>query len=202
MKQVDLDRALQLTFEIEGLVMLSQSRDESAPAEISKMLADKTEELAEIFNIDNQNVAASVELEQSEDAEPESEPEHRLSCEDNESNTHHETPATEEYDDDDAEASCRQPDTARNEAKFRLEDKIAEKAARELKHALTLNDRYRFSRELFGNSNDALNSALDTINDMETFDQAERWVADNLGLDSENEIVKEFMAIVTKHFNR
>lgn len=202
MKQVDLDRALQLTLEVEGLVMLSQSRDDSAPAEISRMLADKTEELAAIFNIDDRNVAASAELEQIEDAEPESEPEHDHSHDDGEDNTCHELPTIEEVFDEDNEASPRQPDAVHNEAKGRLEDKIAERAARELKRALTLNDRYRFSRELFGSSNDALNSALDMINDMETYEQAERWVTDDLGFDGENGVVKEFMAIVAKHFNR
>lgn len=194
MKFHDLNRALQLALEVEGLVILRQTRDENVPEEIERLLADKTRELADIFGVDEVSTVASVEFEQYEDA--------AVSVGETPADNTMMTPAmpsapdSAASDNTVADALCHA--TAES---HRLEDRIAEKNARELRRALTLNDRYRFSRELFGSSNDSLNSALDTISDFTSYSDAEQWMVSILGFDPENDIVKEFMVIVAKHFS-
>lgn len=66
--------------------------------------------------------------------------------------------------------------------------------------AFTINDRFRFKRELFGNSDPELSNALDLINVMRSIDEAEDYFYNELGWDAENEDVKDFMRIVRAYF--
>ena len=66
--------------------------------------------------------------------------------------------------------------------------------------AFTLNDRFRFCRELFRNSNDEFKETLEVIGTMSDMEEAEEYFYNDLCWDPEKEEVKEFMAIVAKHF--
>ncbi len=70
-----------------------------------------------------------------------------------------------------------------------------------MRNALTLNDRFRFRRALFNNSNDELDEALDAINMMADADEAQQYFMEDLCWDPDNEDVKEFMRLVQAHFN-
>lgn len=68
------------------------------------------------------------------------------------------------------------------------------------KPAFTLNDRFRFRRELFGNSDAEYSSAMDLIASMEGYEEAEEYFLDELGWSLENPEVKDFMDIIQKYF--
>ncbi len=65
---------------------------------------------------------------------------------------------------------------------------------------LTVNDRYRFMRELFGGDAGAMNRALADIEGLTSAPEVEAYVADALGLDLEQTVVAEFFAATTERF--
>ena len=83
---------------------------------------------------------------------------------------------------------------------FRLEDKVASKAAGSISHLFTLNDKFRFRRELFNNSQQELDDTLSVLDDMASLDEAREYLTDDLCLDPSDPAVKDFFGIVAKHF--
>lgn len=66
--------------------------------------------------------------------------------------------------------------------------------------AFTINDRYRFRRELFGNSDAEMIDTLELLAAMSSADEAEEYLFDDLGWDRTNDDVADFMAIVRRRF--
>lgn len=81
-----------------------------------------------------------------------------------------------------------------------LEEALQRQQAKELRKALSLNDRFRFRRELFGNSDIRMNETLSLMNAMQSYEEAEDYILNDLNWDVENPDVAEFMKIVQKHF--
>ena len=79
--------------------------------------------------------------------------------------------------------------------------KQSEPKVAQAKPAFTLNDRFRFRRELFNNSDAEYSSAMDLIAAMESYEEAEEYFLDNLGWSLENPDVKDFMDILQNYFN-
>jgi hypothetical protein len=65
----------------------------------------------------------------------------------------------------------------------------------------TLNDRYRFLREIFGNSTAEMSSAIADLEAMDSATEVNAYVTRQLGLDPEQDVVKEFLAVVNERFN-
>lgn len=65
----------------------------------------------------------------------------------------------------------------------------------------TLNDRFRFIRELFKGSNQDFNDTLRLVSSMSSADEVIEYLSDDLCLDSENPDVADFTAIVTQCFH-
>lgn len=89
------------------------------------------------------------------------------------------------------------------EAPFTLADRLSidKVKAKDIKRAFTLNDRFRFKRELFGNSESNFADALNVIAAMSTFEEAEEYFYNDLCWSADNEEVKDFMTIVHNHFS-
>lgn len=85
-------------------------------------------------------------------------------------------------------------------APLRLDEKLQRSRSKDLKSAFSLNDTFRFRRELFGNSAAEMTDALHMVEAMHSFDEAEDYFYGDLGWDRESDDVKEFMAIVKNHF--
>jgi len=81
-----------------------------------------------------------------------------------------------------------------------LEEALQRQQAKELRKALSLNDQFRFRRELFGNSDIRMNETLSLIDAMQSYEEAEDYILNDLNWDVENPDVAEFMKIVQKHF--
>ena len=83
---------------------------------------------------------------------------------------------------------------------LRVDEKLHRSLSKDMHKALSLNDRFRFQRELFSNSKNDLNNALDLINAMQSFDEAQEYFIGDLGWDQDNEDVADFMGLVRRHF--
>lgn len=70
------------------------------------------------------------------------------------------------------------------------------------KPAFCINDRFRFRRELFGNSDAAFNSAMDLVATMDDYQEAEDYFLADLGWDTEKPEVMDFMAIIRTYFEK
>lgn len=109
-----------------------------------------------------------------------------VEAEDNEDNIE-EVPEANEKASDDSEP-------------LRLDEKLQRSRSKDLKSAFSLNDTFRFRRELFGNSAAEMTDALHMVEAMHSFDEAEDYFYGDLGWDRESDDVKEFMAIIKNHF--
>ncbi|MCH5329157.1 MAG: hypothetical protein J1E02_09060 [Coprobacter sp.] len=97
------------------------------------------------------------------------------------------------------------PDTAESAApaigtEVSLEEVMQRKKARDIRKAMTLNDRFRFLRELFMNSDETMNAAIDALEKISAFDDARIYLQEQFDWDSESEAVLDFMALVEKHY--
>lgn len=70
-----------------------------------------------------------------------------------------------------------------------------------LRKYFTINDRFRFRRELFGGDDAAFLAAVDTISEMSTLQEADNFLA-AMPWDHDSEAVAEFMTLISNYFNR
>lgn len=91
-------------------------------------------------------------------------------------------------------------DTLAAETQLTLDEKLARERAADISKAFTLNDRFRFRRELFRNSDEEFRETLEAIGSMADMDEAEDYFFNDLCWDASDPVVKEFMAMVAKHF--
>lgn len=72
----------------------------------------------------------------------------------------------------------------------------------DIRKAMTLNDKFYFRRELFGNSDGDFNDTLDLLTSMESFEEAEEYMYHDMQWDRENSVVADFMAVIEAHFRK
>lgn len=173
-------QALDLCFEIEGLIALIIKREDDVPENVHTLLTRKISELSNIYGLapegtreseQAEDIAQNAEFEQSEDADvpvEEAEPEPEIEVE----------PTTETK----ASEVAPEPET----------EKVS--------IALTLNDKFRFKRELFGNNAAELSDALDVVNAVSSKAELEDYFYNDLCWDPENPDVKDFMEIASARF--
>lgn len=63
-----------------------------------------------------------------------------------------------------------------------------------------LNDRFKFRREIFGGSDADFDAAMDFLATLETYEEAESYFYNDLGLDPANEDVAEFMDVIKTYY--
>ncbi len=74
--------------------------------------------------------------------------------------------------------------------------------AKELRKALSLNDRFRFRRELFGNSDINMNNTLNLLDTMNDLAEAREYLLQDLGWSTDEPVVQEFLSLVERHFKQ
>lgn len=97
--------------------------------------------------------------------------------------------------------TIQSPEPQPQNATISLDEKLSRKISKNFRQAISLNDKFRFRRELFGNSNQQYDAALDLIAEMSTFDEARDYFLESYGWDAENPDVKSFLAILSNHFS-
>lgn len=83
---------------------------------------------------------------------------------------------------------------------LRLDEALSRSRSKDLRAAFSLNDMFRFRRELFGNSAAEMTDAIHLVEAMSSFAEAEEYFYGDLGWDKDSEEVQEFMTIIKNHF--
>ncbi len=83
---------------------------------------------------------------------------------------------------------------------IRVDEMLQRRAANDLRRMFTLNDKYRFRRELFGNSDAAFNDAIDIVSAMHSMDEVREYFSLDMGWNLESDDVKDFLDVIATHF--
>ena len=71
-----------------------------------------------------------------------------------------------------------------------------------LRHAISLNDSFRFSRELFGGNTDLMNRVIEQISVMSSYKTAVAFLSSKVESNEEKEAVNDFLELLKKYFNQ
>lgn len=69
------------------------------------------------------------------------------------------------------------------------------------KLVFSINDKYRFRRDLFGNSDADFNNSLALVASMDSYEEAEDYFINELGMEPSRRSVMDFLEIINKYFN-
>ncbi|MCI6857144.1 MAG: hypothetical protein MR865_06935 [Bacteroidales bacterium] len=166
-----------------------------AEPEIEEDPEPEPEEELEAEPEPEQEVVAELEIEE----EPEPEPEEELEAE-IEPEEELEPEIVPEIEAEPEPEIIKNVDETAPEAIITLDEAFIRNKAKDLKSAFSLNDTFRFRRELFGNSAADMNDAIDLVNAMNSYEEAEDYFINDLGWDAESDEVGEFMEIIRNHF--
>jgi hypothetical protein len=132
-------------------------------------------------------------------------------------------PENQDITDDTEESTATEPQAAEDEAieEEDTEDNAAEvdiveddeveddsetateiSGAKDIRKLFSINDKFRFRRELFSNNISDFNVSLDLVTVMRRYDEAEDYFYNDLQWDRDNEDVIEFMNKIQEYFNR
>ena len=81
-----------------------------------------------------------------------------------------------------------------------MADKIASSKISSIKSAISIADRFRFQRELFGGNADLMNSTLDRLDACSTIEEAEDIINDFTEWNPEDENVNDFLKLLGRRF--
>lgn len=101
--------------------------------------------------------------------------------------------------DDDDDSQDEEDSTDEGDA-LSVEEKVQRSKSKDLRRAFSINDRYRFRRELFGNSNIEMSDAINMVMCMHSLDEAEDYFYGDLNWEKTSPEVKDFMEIIKNHF--
>ncbi len=71
----------------------------------------------------------------------------------------------------------------------------------DLRRSISLNDSFRFSRELFNGDSEQMNRAIEQISEMSSLDTAIAFLYSKVNVDEENEAMIDFQELLKKYFN-
>jgi hypothetical protein len=109
-------------------------------------------------------------------------------------------PADEPTDDADEENEPEDDEEETEGDTLRVDEKLQRNLSKNLRRAFSINDRFRFRRELFANSDVEMNDALDLVETMGSVDEAEDYFYNDLGWDKDSQEVQDFMQVIKNHF--
>lgn len=200
----DMTGLLNLAYEIEGLLMLHINRGDEAAPEMKQLLITKAEKLLEGLKGSPVPVSAAVHSQTEVIAAPEEAvqtvPEEETVVADEQSDAQAVAASALDEEKEDADVTPTVNDSLGGEIQLTLDERLARERAADISKAFTLNDRFRFRRELFRNSDREFKETLEIIGSMSDMEEAEDYFFNDLCWDPDKEEVKEFMAIVAKHF--
>ncbi len=192
---------------------LEEDTAESCQPQLT-IIGESTEELPEHCNAEPEAPCSDIEQEPSTEPEPIAEPmpETTVEIETVEPEAEEEEepelkeepePEEEQEEPEDEEIAMPQYDTTDtdNEEPIRLDEKLARENSRNLRKAFSLNDMFRFRRELFGNSATEMTDTLNLVEAMSSLSEANDYFYNDLEWDASNPEVQDFMDIIAKHFS-
>ncbi len=217
----NIEELITLNYELEGLLYLALHRGDDTPEKVWEMISEKIDSLKAGIDIRESEAAPVAEetgeepavmteiivekeepvIFEQETPEEETGEEELVALEETvpaEEVTLASEPATSV----EQAAPAEEPVTeAAPVAELRLDEKLARQNSRDLRKAFSLNDRFRFRRELFGNSDERMNEALHAVESMATIDEAHDYFYNSLGLDKTSTDVADFIAVIEHHIS-
>ena len=217
----NIEELITLNYELEGLLYLALHRGDDTPEKVWEMISEKIDSLKAGIDIRESEPAPVVEetgeepavmteiidekeepvIFEQETPEEETGEEELVALEET-------VPAEEVTLASEPATSVEQPAPAEEPvteaapvAELRLDEKLARQNSRDLRKAFSLNDRFRFRRELFGNSDERMNEALRAVKSMATIDEAHDYFYNTLGLDKTSTDVADFIAVIEHHIS-
>ena len=192
---------------------LEEDTAESSQPQLT-IIGESTEELPEHCNAEPEAPCSDIEQEPPTEPEPIAEPMPETTVEietvepepeEEEEPELKEEPEPEEEQEEPEyeEIVMPQDDTTDtdNEEPIRLDEKLARENSRNLRKAFSLNDMFRFRRELFGNSATEMTDTLNLVEAMSSLSEANDYFYNDLEWDASNPEVQDFMDIIAKHFS-
>lgn len=71
----------------------------------------------------------------------------------------------------------------------------------DLRRSISLNDSFRFSRELFGHDSELMNRVLQQIGEMSSYQAAVSFLTSKVHVEEENEAMNDLLELLKKYFN-
>ena len=173
----NLRELLDKIYELEGLVHLTLEREDKN-GDFTRLISSKGKEIGDLC------LALKPEI------PSESSSENR-----NEEDGHYSS-NFDEYSIDDTEETEESSDIIEKDVDSVNEKRVLQRG----KLVFTINERFRFKRELFGNSDADFNNTLALVASMENYDEAEDYFLNEEGLNIDNPAVRDFLDIIKKYF--
>lgn len=222
-----LNDILEKVYELEGLLLLARSREQdNIDASLRQLILAKGEtieallgdtfaenEISVVEMPEPESDEASIEINESlEDevpAEPEG-PENSYSLIDDDAdadedsgNHSYKIPDDEDADVnliEDADEEVVDDEDEDDDVPLTLDEALQRNMSRDLRKAFSLNDRFRYRRELFANNDVEMNDTLNLVETMHSFSEAEDFFYGDLEWDKEAPEVIDFMNVIRNHF--
>jgi hypothetical protein len=81
-----------------------------------------------------------------------------------------------------------------------LASALNSKKINDLKSSITLGDRFRFQRELFGGNGEKMSKAISDFNSFESMDEAQAYIAKNFEWAIDNDAVSDFIQLLQRRY--
>lgn len=204
MNREEIQDLLDQTYELEGLLHLALAREEDMPealprlirSKIATLAAESTEGTEAADSTDGYELSENYEHYDSERIEGAEDGFNGLDLtkeepSDNDISEHSENSEV-------SERSKKSEHSELSDYSHSADIKIKpENSASPV--AFSLNDRFLFTRELFGGSRAEFDNALNRLAGMESFEEAEEYFYDDCGFNPKDETVADFMRIVASY---
>lgn len=106
----------------------------------------------------------------------------------------------EEDEDAEIESAIEEAVEDSDEDIITVDTAILRSISKNLRQAFTLNDRFRYRRELFGNSDVEMTNTINLVEAMNSYAEAEEYFYGDLEWDKKSPEVVDFMKIIHNHF--
>lgn len=217
-KNNNIEKLLELATDIEALLLLASNKGDDTPQHVWNKIKMKAEELHNLLGANDEVLYQNhVEPSLIEEARVD-----KSDCEDvNSANINIIAPIEVEMvdipkpqrDENDSEIieqkqsvdeninECAEEIISQDREVLRVDELLQLHTSKDIKKAFTLNDKFRFCRELFGNCEARFIDTIDLLSAMSTIEEALEYLYVDMGWDSDNDDVKDFIVIITNHFN-
>lgn len=198
-----IEKMLSQVFELEGLLLVLDRHGRDVSPYVYDMIQKKVERLNELapdctpdmFGVRDTDIIETVTVE------------HEPVVDEEEDSAQAEQPTDIEEIEVPTEESCNETTEVaadetpmENSEHLKLDEVLQRNISKDLSKAFTLNDRFRYRRELFCNSEVEMCNTINMIETMHSFAEAEEYFYGDLEWDKESPEVMDFMTIIRNHF--
>lgn len=104
---------------------------------------------------------------------------------------------------EDNENTENEEDTVNNKVpqeKISLGDTLSTQRVKDIRLALSIGERFRFQRMLFGNNSETMNDTINELNTLQSYQDAEHLLRSKFNWDAENNDANDFLKMVERRY--